>query len=116
MANEHVATPFRKILASIVKPVESEADTRPTTTRDKFLVLSGLYEELIAAGAHIDIGQLDWVIREFESRMRELEGERQYRYEQARQERLSRKFEEERLRKYGSSEIHDSDIDPGGIR
>lgn len=113
MSNNHVATPFRQILASIVKPVESEADTRPTTTRDKFLVLSGLYEELIAAGAQIDIGQLDWVIREFESRMRELEGERQYRYEQYRQ---NEKREADLARKFGRCEIHDSNIDPGGIR
>jgi len=92
VSNDHVATPFREILASIIKPVESEAPTRPTGTRDRYRILEGIYEEMVAAGIQIDIAQLDWAIREYENRLRDLHGERQYAYEQYRKAKDADEF------------------------
>ena len=119
MANENVREPVGRILASIVKPVPQP---RPTTNRDRFSILEAIFEELQAAGVQIDIAQLDWAIREYEDRLRDLIGQRQYAYEEWRKAkdadeyRRTEKREADLARKFGACQIHDSSIDPGGIR
>lgn len=85
--NDHVREPFRSILASIVKP-HPQPEPKPApkilTNRDRYRALEGVYCELVAAGVVIDIAQLDWAVREVESRLRESELDNQYRYELAR--------------------------------
>ena len=90
--------------------------------RDRYRVLEGIYEELRAAGAQLDIAQLDWAIWQYEDKVREIEGERLYRYEQYRaakdadEYRRTERREADLARKFGPCEIHDSDTDPGGVR
>lgn len=80
MANDN-RTPFRSILASIVKPVE-QPKPKPLTNRDRFEILSAIHYKLDEAGLHVEIDTLDWICREFEDSLRDLHGQRQYYYEQ----------------------------------
>lgn len=54
------------------------------TNRQKFRILENIFMELQAAGASLDMGQLDWAVRTYEDRVRELELEEQHKYEVSR--------------------------------
>ena len=87
MSNEHVAEPFRSILNGIVQKKHLQGQQvrpRPATNRDRFDALSEVHAELEAAGVSIDIGQLDWAVREVEQRLYEKSLDRQYDHERSR--------------------------------
>jgi len=80
MSNDHVAAPF----AGILKAHLQNQRVKPRTNRDRFDALSEVHAELEAAGVSIDIGQLDWAVREVEQRLFERSLDRQYDYERGR--------------------------------
>ena len=55
--------------------------------RDRYRVLCGVHAELEAAGAVLDIGQLDWACRQVEQRLYEASLDEQYESERARDAR-----------------------------
>lgn len=54
------------------------------TKVQKHRILENIFMELQAAGASLDMGQLDWAIREYGDRVRSAELDEQHAYEQAR--------------------------------
>ena len=59
----------------------------PMKHRDRYRVLCGVHAELEAAGAVLDIGQLDWACRQVEQRLFEASLDEQYERERARDKR-----------------------------
>ena len=69
------------IFADILKP---HLQNQKVSNRGRFDALSRVHAELEAAGAVIDIGQLDWAVSEVTNRLHEASLDRQHAYEQSR--------------------------------
>jgi hypothetical protein len=83
MSNEHVH-PFFAGLLNDLAGEKKHLQGQRVTNRGRFDALQEVYCELRAAGVSIDIGQLDWAVREVERRLYERSLDRQYDYERGR--------------------------------